>query len=87
MFAWRDKLCEALKLVPRHCSIPTALKCEISLEVRVEVFLERDISDESHATEGAIKLNPGEDLVLGCLRGANHKSYQTKVRLVATLAA
>ena len=66
-----DKLCEALELVPRHRPIPAFLQSEVSLEVCVEVLLERDVAHEAHAAECAVKLDSREDFDLGCLRGAN----------------
>ena len=52
-----DKLCEALELVPRHSPVPSALQSEVSLEMCVEVLLERDVAHEAHAAECAVKLD------------------------------
>ena len=73
MLSRRYKFCKALELIPCHRSITAALEGEVSLEVRIEVLLERNVADQSHSTKGAVKLDAGEDLALGCLRGANDK--------------
>ena len=79
VLAWCDKLCESLELVPCHGAVPAALESEVSLEVRVEVLLERDVAHEAHAAECAVKLYSREDLALGCLRGAKYHKAGEKL--------
>ena len=68
MFARRNELREALKLVPGHRPVSTALQRQIGLEVRVQVLLQRNVAYEAHSAQGAVKLYSREDLALSCFR-------------------
>lgn len=67
MLAWRNELSEALELVSGHCAVSTPFQRQISLEVGIQVLFEGDIADESHSAQGAVELDSGKDLTLGCL--------------------
>ena len=68
MLARRNKLREALKLVPGHRPVSSALQRQIGLKVRVQVLLQCDVAYEAHAAQGAVKLDSREDLALSCFR-------------------
>ena len=70
VLAWRYEFGEALELVASHRPVASPLQREVSLEVRVEVLLERDVAHEPHAAQRAVKLYARKNFHLSGLRGA-----------------
>ena len=59
-----DKLGEALELRARHSPISSLLYQQIFLEMLIKVLFEGGISDESHTTNCALKLDSLKNFIL-----------------------
>ena len=80
VLAWSHEVSKALKLVAGHRAISSSLKGQVLLKVCVQVLLECDVADESHAADAAVELDSRKNFSLRLLcepNQAKQKSMNT----------
>jgi len=65
VFSRGHEVSKPLVLLSRHCAISTFLQSQVLLKVGIEVLLEGQVADKSHATDAAVELDSVEILGLG----------------------
>ena len=85
VLSWCNEICEALKLLTCHCPISPPLKCQILLKVGIQMLFQGEVTNKSHATNAAVKLDALEHLVLGCFARSIDNTGQSIREVVLTV--